>query len=79
MLNNGPPQYFGHFQQPPPFPLSVPHPGASLRRPPTAQRDDDDGNPHRIAHTLTACCRCRQASTSLCDFNKAHKAILEIS
>ncbi|KAJ4424070.1 hypothetical protein N0V82_001317 [Gnomoniopsis sp. IMI 355080] len=59
------PQYFGHFQQPPPFPQSV-HPATPLRRPPTAQRDDDDGNSHRIAHTLTACCRCRQRKTR-CD------------
>lgn len=46
----------------PPFPQPV-QPVGPLRRPPTQQRDDDDGNSHRIAHTLTACCRCRQAST----------------
>lgn len=60
------PQYFYHphpaHQGPPPFPQPV-QPAAPLRRPPTQHRDDDDGNSHRIAHTLTACCRCRQAST----------------
>lgn len=49
-----PPQQ--HFYQPPPPP----------RRKPATQRDDiseTDGSLHRIAHTLTACCRCRQVST----------------
>lgn len=65
MPTRGPP-YFYHphpaYQPPPPFPHPV-QPAAPLRRPPTQHRDDDDGNSHRIAHTLTACCRCRQAST----------------
>ena len=38
-----------------------PPPPIFQRRPPLPQRDDDnDAGSHRIAHTLTACCRCRQ-------------------
>lgn len=32
------------------------------------QHDDlseDDGSGHRVAHTLTACCRCRQVRTAM--------------
>ena len=36
------------------------------RRPPSSRGRDDssetDGSSHRVAHTLTACCRCRQVS-----------------
>ena len=28
---------------------------------------ESDDHPHRIAHTLTACCRCRQVRGSLCN------------
>lgn len=60
-----PPQYF--YNPPgPPRTSQPPSSAPSLRRPPTQQRDDEsDVNSHRIAHTLTACCRCRQASTFL--------------
>lgn len=60
-----PPQYF--YNPPgPPRTSQPPQSAPSLRRPPTQQRDDEsDVNSHRIAHTLTACCRCRQASTFL--------------
>ncbi|KAM7207207.1 Fungal specific transcription factor domain containing protein [Naviculisporaceae sp. PSN 640] len=51
-----PPQHF--FARKPPFPV----PGPLHHR-----RDDADSDaPHRIAHTLTACCRCRQRKTR-CD------------
>lgn len=63
----GPQQYFYHphpaYQPPSTFSQPAQQPSAPLRRPPTQHRDEDDGNSHRIAHTLTACCRCRQAST----------------
>lgn len=40
------------------------HPGQPL--PPTqVQEDGGEGDAHRIAHTLTACCRCRQVSAWL--------------
>lgn len=60
-----PPQYF--YNPPgPPRTSQPPQSAPSLRRPPTQQRDDEsDVNSHRIAHTLTACCRCRQAGTFL--------------
>jgi hypothetical protein len=34
------------------------------KRPPSSRDDvsESDGSSHRIAHTLTACCRCRQVS-----------------
>jgi len=50
------PQYF--YPNRPPVPvLGAPTPQAS------AQWDNQENEaPHRIAHTLTACCRCRQVS-----------------
>lgn len=60
-------QYYYHPQGAPHFPPPTSQPAAPLRRPPTQQRDDEvDGSSHRIAHTLTACCRCRQRKTR-CD------------
>jgi hypothetical protein len=43
-------------QQPQPFRKPVQH---------TDETSDGDGSAHRIAHTLTACCRCRQVPTHL--------------
>ncbi|KAI0202373.1 hypothetical protein F4808DRAFT_73402 [Astrocystis sublimbata] len=37
-----------------------------MRKPPNDDEHGDHGNSHRIAHTLTACCRCRQRKTR-CD------------
>jgi hypothetical protein len=39
----------------------------TFRKPvqPTDETSDGDGSAHRIAHTLTACCRCRQVPTHL--------------
>ncbi|KAI1129549.1 hypothetical protein F5Y10DRAFT_150435 [Nemania abortiva] len=36
------------------------------RKTPNGDEHEDHGNSHRIAHTLTACCRCRQRKTR-CD------------
>lgn len=56
------PVFMGHpqhhmvqFQQQPP-------PPPAFRKPvqQTEETSDGDGSSHRIAHTLTACCRCRQ-------------------
>ncbi|PFH59155.1 hypothetical protein XA68_12739 [Ophiocordyceps unilateralis] len=44
-----------------------PHPGQSQRHPQgLPDLSDDDGSGQRVAHTLTACCRCRQRKTR-CD------------
>lgn len=48
------PQYF--FPGRPPVPVPVPNP--------YAWDTQESEAPHRIAHTLTACCRCRQVSNS---------------
>ncbi|KAK3317968.1 fungal-specific transcription factor domain-containing protein [Apodospora peruviana] len=48
-----PPQHFFP-RKPPPYPISL------------SREDTDSDAPHRIAHTLTACCRCRQRKTR-CD------------
>ncbi|KAH7270010.1 fungal-specific transcription factor domain-containing protein [Fusarium redolens] len=62
------PVFMGHpqhhmvqFQQQPP-------PPPAFRKPvqQTDETSDGDGSGHRIAHTLTACCRCRQRKTR-CD------------
>ncbi|RXG44242.1 hypothetical protein VDGE_03482 [Verticillium dahliae] len=51
----------------PPRPRPVPYNVARVARNPSPQDDDDGANhPGRIAHTLTACCRCRQRKTR-CD------------
>ncbi|KAF3766845.1 hypothetical protein M406DRAFT_89463 [Cryphonectria parasitica EP155] len=65
MIPRQPQQYFFHPQAPSTFPQPV-QSATPLRRPPTSHRDEEEGNPHRIAHTLTACCRCRQRKTR-CD------------
>ncbi|KAL2758994.1 hypothetical protein ACRALDRAFT_1080586 [Sodiomyces alcalophilus JCM 7366] len=51
-----------------PAPRSGPPTSALPRRQGNQQLDDDDSSSHpaRIAHTLTACCRCRQRKTR-CD------------
>lgn len=55
-----PPQYI--------FPRKPPIPQHHLRAQPLHREDvsDNDTAPNRIAHTLTACCRCRQRKTR-CD------------
>ncbi|OLN87947.1 Pyrimidine pathway regulatory protein 1 [Colletotrichum chlorophyti] len=51
---------------PPPPPHQQGHPAAA-RLPPASREDPEgDGPSNRIAHTLTACCRCRQRKTR-CD------------
>ncbi|KAK1983611.1 fungal-specific transcription factor [Colletotrichum cereale] len=62
MMPRNPP-YHHH---PPPNPPPQLYPGGA--RPPTASREDpeNDASSNRIAHTLTACCRCRQRKTR-CD------------
>lgn len=56
-LGSVPPrQNHAHAAQPPP--QSQPQPLHDF--------SDDDGSGHRVAHTLTACCRCRQRKTR-CD------------
>ncbi|KAF9774359.1 hypothetical protein IL306_007660, partial [Fusarium sp. DS 682] len=56
------PVFMGHpqhhmvqFQQQPP-----PPPVFRKQVQQTEETSDGDGSGHRIAHTLTACCRCRQ-------------------
>lgn len=67
-----PAQYF--YNPPgPPRTSQPPQSAPPLRRPPTQQRDDEsDVNSHRIAHTLTACCRCRQAGALLSLSSRIH-------
>ncbi|KAI1112829.1 hypothetical protein F5Y14DRAFT_452675 [Nemania sp. NC0429] len=43
-----------------------PHREFPPRKTPNGDEQEEPGNPHRIAHTLTACCRCRQRKTR-CD------------
>ncbi|KAI0478235.1 hypothetical protein F4859DRAFT_50609 [Xylaria cf. heliscus] len=55
------------FRQVEGFGSHIPRPHPEF--PPKTPNDDeqgDHGSPHRIAHTLTACCRCRQRKTR-CD------------
>ncbi len=53
-------QGFGYvIAGPPPLPQSFFQFPRSL---PQTRDDESDGSSHRIAHTLTACCRCRQVS-----------------
>ncbi|KAF9873756.1 hypothetical protein CkaCkLH20_08866 [Colletotrichum karsti] len=63
MMARNPPY---HHHPPPPLPPQNYH--QALRRPPPSRGDDNesDGPSNRIAHTLTACCRCRQRKTR-CD------------
>ncbi|KAF4461339.1 purine utilization positive regulator [Fusarium albosuccineum] len=64
------PVFMGHPQQPMPHM----HQQQQQQQPPQFRRpmpqnddtSDGDGSGHRIAHTLTACCRCRQRKTR-CD------------
>ncbi|KAI0485105.1 hypothetical protein GGR56DRAFT_58849 [Xylariaceae sp. FL0804] len=61
------PGYGTYVPRPPPPP--PPHAVVHARRPPVHIKTEDDGDhdaSHRIAHTLTACCRCRQRKTR-CD------------
>ncbi|KAF6835714.1 fungal specific transcription factor domain-containing protein [Colletotrichum plurivorum] len=63
MMARNPPY---HHHQPPPPPPRLHY--QALRAPPSSRGDDNenDGPSNRIAHTLTACCRCRQRKTR-CD------------
>ncbi|KAI3558099.1 fungal specific transcription factor [Colletotrichum abscissum] len=62
MMPRNPPY---HHHPPPNAPPQL-YPGPS-RAPPTSREDpESDGSSNRIAHTLTACCRCRQRKTR-CD------------
>jgi len=56
-----PPQHSFYPKPRIPVPVPVPIPG-----PVPHPRDDADGDGNRTAHTLTACCRCRQRKTR-CD------------
>ncbi|TDZ37442.1 Pyrimidine pathway regulatory protein 1 [Colletotrichum spinosum] len=64
MMARNPPYH--HHPPPPPQP-QLHHQVQALRAPPSSRGDDEsDGPSNRIAHTLTACCRCRQRKTR-CD------------
>uniref|UniRef100_L2FLI5 Fungal specific transcription factor domain-containing protein n=1 Tax=Colletotrichum fructicola (strain Nara gc5) TaxID=1213859 RepID=L2FLI5_COLFN len=58
MMARNPPYH--HHPPPPPPPHAYHH--QQIRGPPPSRGDDHDGDgpSNRIAHTLTACCRCRQ-------------------
>ncbi|KAF5495391.1 Positive regulator of purine utilization [Colletotrichum siamense] len=64
MMARNPPYH--HHPPPPPPPHAYHH--QQIRGPPPSRGDDHDGDgpSNRIAHTLTACCRCRQRKTR-CD------------
>jgi hypothetical protein len=51
-------------QHPPPMTHAIHAQALQIPPPPLSHRDDvsEDGGAHRVAHTLTACTRCRQVS-----------------